>query len=75
MSVSGSRRGRTCIVHASTYGYKLDAPKLKGDTGLLEVGLTVTPSARKGWSLDFSVQGYAGKREGVTGNVKAEYQF
>ncbi|GHU13398.1 membrane protein [Betaproteobacteria bacterium] len=61
--------------NASIYGYKLDAPKLKGDTGLLEIGLTLTPSAEKGWSLDVGVQGYTGKREGVTGNVKAGYRF
>ncbi|GHT98658.1 hypothetical protein FACS1894154_04340 [Betaproteobacteria bacterium] len=59
---------------ASIYGYKLDAPKLKGDTALLELGLTLTP-AEKGWSLDVGVQGYTGKREGVTGNVKAGYRF
>ncbi|GHT85327.1 hypothetical protein AGMMS49960_14030 [Betaproteobacteria bacterium] len=59
---------------ASIYGYKLDAPKLKGDTALLELGLTLTP-ATKGWSLDVGVQGYTGKREGVTGNVKAGYRF
>ncbi|GHU15212.1 hypothetical protein AGMMS50225_28330 [Betaproteobacteria bacterium] len=34
-----------------------------------------TPTATKGWSLDFGVQGYTGKREGVTGNVKAGYRF
>ncbi|GHU08930.1 hypothetical protein AGMMS50225_08530 [Betaproteobacteria bacterium] len=60
--------------NASIYGYKLDAPTLKGDTALLELGLTLTP-AEKGWSLDVGVQGYAGKREGVTGNVKAGYRF
>ncbi|GHU02412.1 hypothetical protein FACS1894154_12310 [Betaproteobacteria bacterium] len=60
--------------NASIYGYKLGAPKLKGDTALLELGLTLTP-AEKGWSLDVGIQGYTGKREGVTGNVKAGYRF
>ncbi|GHU11844.1 hypothetical protein FACS1894185_5720 [Betaproteobacteria bacterium] len=57
--------------NASIYGYKLDAPKLKGDTGLLEVGLSVTPTTanKQGWSLDFGVQGYGGRREGVTGSL------
>ncbi|GHU42472.1 hypothetical protein AGMMS50289_07250 [Betaproteobacteria bacterium] len=63
--------------NASIYGYKLDAPKLKGDTGVLEAGLTLTPTAanQQGWSLDLGVQGYAGKREGVTGSVRARYRF
>ncbi|GHT89705.1 hypothetical protein FACS1894101_0760 [Betaproteobacteria bacterium] len=63
--------------NASIYGYKLDTPKLKGDTGLLEAGLTITPAAanQQGWSLDLGVQGYAGKREGVTGSVRARYRF
>ncbi|GHU13751.1 hypothetical protein FACS189441_1870 [Betaproteobacteria bacterium] len=62
---------------ASIYGYKLDAPELKGDTGLLEAGLTVTPTTanKQGWSLDLGVQGYAGKREGVTGSLRARYRF
>ncbi|GHT90603.1 hypothetical protein AGMMS49545_04580 [Betaproteobacteria bacterium] len=63
--------------NASIYGYKLDAPKLKGDTGLLEMGLTITPTAanQQGWSLDLGVQGYTGKREGVTGSLRARYRF
>ncbi|GHU10421.1 hypothetical protein FACS1894185_1840 [Betaproteobacteria bacterium] len=58
-------------------GDKLDAPKLKGDTGLLEAGLTLNPAAanKQGWSLDFGVQGYTGKREGVTGSLRARYRF
>ncbi|GHU41963.1 hypothetical protein AGMMS50289_05950 [Betaproteobacteria bacterium] len=63
--------------NASIYGYKLDAPKLKGDTGVLEAGLTLTPTAanQQGWSLDLGVQGYTGKREGVTGSLRARYRF
>ncbi|GHU14838.1 hypothetical protein FACS189441_5490 [Betaproteobacteria bacterium] len=62
---------------ASANGFAIDAPKLKGDTGLLEMGLTITPATanKQGWSLDFGVQGYAGKREGVTGNLRARYRF
>ncbi|GHT92550.1 hypothetical protein AGMMS49545_10270 [Betaproteobacteria bacterium] len=50
---------------------------MKGDTGLLEMGLTITPAAanKQGWSLELGVQGYTGKREGVTGSVRARYRF
>ncbi|GHU37550.1 hypothetical protein AGMMS50256_35640 [Betaproteobacteria bacterium] len=27
------------------------------------------------WALDLGVQGYAGKREGVLGSLKARYRF
>ncbi|GHU10030.1 hypothetical protein FACS1894185_0420 [Betaproteobacteria bacterium] len=63
--------------NANTNGFAIDAPKLKGDTGLLEAGLTLTPATenKQGWSLDLGVQGYAGKREGVTGSLRARYRF
>ncbi|GHU08047.1 hypothetical protein FACS1894158_17040 [Betaproteobacteria bacterium] len=62
---------------ASIYGYKLDTPKLTGDTGLVEAGLTVTPTAanKQGWALDLGVQWYTGRREGVTGSLRARYRF
>jgi hypothetical protein len=62
--------------NASIYGYRLDAPKLKGDTGMAEIGLTVTPAAHKaGWAVDLGVQGYDGRREGMTGSLRARYSF
>jgi hypothetical protein len=32
-------------------------------------------SAKQGWTLDLGVQGYTGKREGVTGSMRARYSF
>ncbi|MDR1889940.1 MAG: hypothetical protein LBQ81_11280, partial [Zoogloeaceae bacterium] len=60
---------------ASIYGHQLDTPKLKGDTGLLEVGVTLSPTQNQPLSLDFGLQGYVGKREGVTGGVRVRYAF
>ena len=61
---------------ASIHGYKLDAPKLKGDTGMLELGVSLNPKTTKqGWKLDLGVQAYTGKREGVLGSLKARYDF
>ncbi|GHU31020.1 hypothetical protein AGMMS50256_18880 [Betaproteobacteria bacterium] len=63
-------------VKASIHGYPLDAPKLKGDSGMLELGVTLNPTnAKQGWTLDIGVQGHAGKREGVLGSLKARYNF
>ncbi|MDR1274982.1 MAG: autotransporter-associated beta strand repeat-containing protein [Candidatus Accumulibacter sp.] len=56
-------------------GGKIDAPKLSGGTGVAEVGFLVTPTASSPLAVDFGVQGYAGKREGVTGNVRLNYYF
>ncbi|MDR3055519.1 MAG: hypothetical protein LBU53_08985 [Zoogloeaceae bacterium] len=62
--------------NARIYGYRLDAPKLKGDTGMAEIGLTVTPAANKaGWAVDLGVQGHGGRREGITGSLRARYRF
>jgi autotransporter-associated beta strand protein len=60
---------------ASIHGYRLDMPKLTGDTGMLEAGFSLTPSPTKPLTLDFGIQGYSGKREGVTGSFRVNYWF
>jgi autotransporter-associated beta strand protein len=60
---------------AKTYGHKIDAPDMKGNTGILEAGLTMTPSKTKPLTIDIGLKGYFGKREGVSGGVKLEYRF
>jgi hypothetical protein len=60
---------------ARYYDDPIDAPELKGDTGMLEVGFTITPAANQPLTLDFGLQGYAGKREGATGSFRVNYAF
>jgi outer membrane autotransporter protein len=60
---------------ASSNGYDIDAPSLRGDTGIGELGLTVKPSQSLPLSLDVGVQGYTGKREWVTGSLQARLEF
>ena len=60
---------------ATTYGYSVPAPSLKGSTGLGELGLSWTPSNAQSFSLDFGVQGYTGMREGVSGSLELKYEF
>jgi outer membrane autotransporter protein len=60
-------------VKATTNGLPIDAPKLKGNSGMLELGVTTSPSAPL--TLGASIQGYAGKREGVRGGVEVNYRF
>ncbi len=60
---------------ARTYGYSIDAPSLRGATGIGEIGLTLKPSRTTPLSFDVGVQSYTGKREGVTGSVQAKFEF
>ena len=60
---------------ATTYGYKIDAPKLGGGAGIGEIGLSLKPSQSLPLSFDLGVQGYVGKREGVTGSLQIRYEF
>ena len=54
---------------ATTGGYAIDTPSLRGNTGIGEVGLSWKPASYRGVFADLGVQGYIGKREGVTANL------
>ena len=60
---------------ATTNGYDMKAPSMRGDTGIGELGLVFTPYAALPLSIDVGVQGYVGKREGVTGSMQAKFEF
>lgn len=60
---------------ATAYGLDAPSPSLKGDSGLLEAGLTLRPVADSGLSLDFGVQGHTGVRQGVSGTAQMRYEF
>ncbi|MDR3300703.1 MAG: autotransporter domain-containing protein [Candidatus Accumulibacter sp.] len=60
---------------AKTNDYKIEAPKLKGNSGIVELGLTLNPANNIPLTLDFGIQGYAGKREGATVSARVNYKF
>ena len=60
---------------ARTNGFDIDAPNLRGNTGIGELGLSLTPSADLPLTVDLGVQGYTGKREGVTGSLMVKWEF
>jgi hypothetical protein len=72
---------------ASVYGYAIDVPGLRGGTGLGELGLRwamplsqrCDPCGALGFALplsfDLGLQGYMGKREGVSGSLLVRYEF
>jgi hypothetical protein len=61
-------------VKATAYGRNLETPKLEGSTGVAELGISVT-TGDSGFALDLGVQGYAGRREGVSGSLLLKYDF
>jgi outer membrane autotransporter protein len=60
---------------AATNGLPIDAPSLKGGTGMAELGLSLTPSGDQPFRFDLGIQGYAGKRQGVTGTASVMFSF
>lgn len=48
---------------------------LQGGTVLAEIGMNYKPSSESPWSFDLSMRGYAGQRDGFSGNVQAVYSF
>jgi outer membrane autotransporter protein len=60
---------------ASVNGISVGTPHLRGDTGMGEVGFSLNPSKNLPLYFDVAVQGYIGKREGVTGSLHGKYEF
>ena len=60
---------------ASVLGFDVTAPEIKGSTAVLDAGIKVSPASNKNLSFEAGIQGYAGKRKGVTGNVAVKYAF
>jgi outer membrane autotransporter protein len=60
---------------ATTHGYVIDAPELSGGTTIGTIGLNLKPSPGLPVTLDFTVEGFAGKRDGVSGSVQIRYEF
>ncbi|MDR0672842.1 MAG: autotransporter outer membrane beta-barrel domain-containing protein, partial [Zoogloeaceae bacterium] len=58
---------------ATAYGHEIEAPELKGGTGIGELGVSV--KAGKYATVEVGAQGYTGKRDGVTGSVKLKIEF
>jgi hypothetical protein len=65
--------------HASTNGFAIDVPTLRGSSGICEMGFSMKPTTAanfaRGWYADAGVQGYVGKREGVAANLMVGRNF
>ncbi|MDR0737053.1 MAG: autotransporter domain-containing protein [Zoogloeaceae bacterium] len=62
-------------IDATINGYRIDAPELKGNTGIAEIGFTLKPASNSPLSLEAGLQAYGGQRDGASGAVKVNYRF
>ena len=53
----------------------LDAPSLKGDSAIVDLGFTMKPEANGSWTIGVGLKGYVGDRRGGTGSVNVLYTF
>jgi outer membrane autotransporter protein len=60
---------------ATTNGFDIAAPSMRGNTGIGELGLLFKPSLTVPLSFDLGLQGYTGKKEGVTGTFQVKFEF
>jgi hypothetical protein len=63
-------------INADAYGFTLNRPSLKGNTGVLTFGFTLKPiEAKAALSIDISADAYIGARKGSSGTFKINYAF
>jgi hypothetical protein len=63
------------LARASVAGLPIEAPSLKGNTSIVELGVLMRPSERLPLFVDVSLQGFFGEREGFLGNVRSGFTF
>lgn len=62
--------------NGTTYdNFKIEAPSIKGATGVASIGLVAKPNANSPWKFNINLQGYSGKRQGGAGSVMINYAF
>lgn len=68
---------QTMGAHAkgSIEGATINRISINGTTGFSELQLQGRPSAASPWQFDVGLKGYAGARQGVTGNGRISYRF
>lgn len=68
----GKAKGELKFVGATA---ALDAPSLKDDSAIVDLGFTMKPEANGPWTIGVGLKGYAGDRRGGTGSVNVLYTF
>ena len=57
------------------FGYNVAAPSFEGSSGIGELGIMMRPSDDVPLSTNHGVQGYVGKKQGISGNCLMMYEF
>ena len=60
---------------ATVKGFSTPSPSIKGSSGLLELGYILQPQGANDPSINIGLQGWAGKKQGFTGNVNFVWTF
>jgi outer membrane autotransporter protein len=60
---------------ATTNGFAIDPPTLRGNSGIGEVGLSLKPSNTLPLTIEIAAKGHVGKRKGVSGNFMMMIEF
>ncbi|MDR0702941.1 MAG: autotransporter outer membrane beta-barrel domain-containing protein [Azoarcus sp.] len=61
--------------HARSADGKIDMPDPRGGSGIGEIGMILHPKDHDRLSIEFGLQGYAGKRKGVSGGARLGWKF
>ncbi|MDR0440512.1 MAG: autotransporter outer membrane beta-barrel domain-containing protein [Candidatus Accumulibacter sp.] len=57
------------------YGLPLDAPNVREDTHVVELGVSLYPTLAHPLSIELGIRGYGDKYESTTGSLRMEYRF
>ena len=60
---------------SSVNGIRLDVPSIKGNTGILDLGVAYQPARLTNLQFNHGAKGYVGDREGASVNLIALYAF
>ena len=60
---------------ATVKGLSTPAPSIKGSSGMLELGYILQPKGANDMSIDIGLQGWAGKKQGVSGSINFVWTF
>ncbi len=60
---------------ATVKGFSTPSPSIKGSSGLLELGYILQPKGVNDPTINIGLQGWGGKKQGVTGNVNFVWKF
>ena len=60
---------------SSVNGIRLDVPSIKGNTGILDLGVAYQPARLTNLQFNHGAKGYVGDREGASVNFIAVYAF